>query len=119
MSQSESFPRRTVAGYLRFGSCRRDAVGVNEIGIDQSADQPDPLFNLVYRRAVQFEPVASAQITTQVERAAVTHQRTNLVDPGTDCSHYSPTPQSAVALGAFMLSLMGLADRRRVYQRFP
>lgn len=73
MSQSESFLRRTVAGDLRIGTRRRDAVGVNKIGIDQSADQPDRLLNLVYRRAVQFEPVASAQITTQVERAAVTH----------------------------------------------
>jgi hypothetical protein len=54
-------------------------MGVDYIGSDQRADEPNPLFDEVNWRTMQLKRIAATTIPTQVEGYTVTDQRTDLI----------------------------------------
>src|SRR5215218_10037163 len=60
--------------------CGLNAVGFDMIGSGHHADNADPLFHQINRRAVKFERIPPARIALQAKSATVAQQEATFVD---------------------------------------
>ncbi|WP_439144549.1 hypothetical protein [Sphingomonas faeni] len=65
----------------------RNAVGVYQIWANQRADDPNAFLNEIDGSEMQFQLVAPADITSEVEGPAISDQSTYLIDPGANRYH--------------------------------
>lgn len=78
-------------------SGRKDAFGIDEIRADQRADHPNPPALQVDRGTVEFEQIATAQVPSQMQTAAIAQECAGLVDPRADRRQvHAPSPSAAV-----------------------